>query len=314
MHPRWTGLTRRSGTRQTSASRFSGSVAIVTGGASGIGRAIGEQLVAAGAHVVLADIDGKRADHAVEALTRRNTAAFGSISAAALDVCDAAAVLRLVDDVVDQHGRLDMMFNNAGIVLGGNTHEMTRQQWDRIIDVNLNGVVNGVLAAYPVMVAQRHGHIVNTASMAGLAPSVMVAPYSATKHAVVGLSTALRPEAARFGVDVTVLCPGAVDTPILDSPGPDDSTPETSPRQPPTLTLTGRQYMAVIGLTPIPAERFARTALRGIARRRSVVVAPRSAQAIWYLQRITPGLVDRVGRRTAGKIATELDRLRTTPA
>lgn len=286
--------------RRMRTTQFRGSVVIVTGGASGIGRAISAELFAVGAHVVIADSDGAGADATAHALAQRGTPASGSIKAAVLDVCDGDAVRRLVDDVVAEHGRLDLMFNNAGIVIGGSTHEMTREHWDRIIDVNLNGVVNGVLAAYPVMVAQRRGHIINTASMAGLAPAVMVAAYSATKHAVVGLSSALRPEAAMFGVNVSVLCPGAVDTPILDDP-PSDITPLASP------TLTGREYMAVVGLTPMSADRFARTALRGIAGKKAVIVAPASAKALWHLQRLAPGVVDRVGRTTARKIASQVE-------
>ena len=159
---------------------------------------------------------------------------------------DAVAVQALVDEVAVRHGRLDFMFNNAGIVIGGRTDEMSREHWDRVIDVNLKGVVNGVVAAYPLMVSQGHGHIVNTASTAGLAPAVLVAAYSASKHAVVGLTGALRPEAARFGVRVSVMCPGAVDTPILDAGPPADLPPLTSP------VMTGREYMAAVGLRRFP--------------------------------------------------------------
>jgi NAD(P)-dependent dehydrogenase (short-subunit alcohol dehydrogenase family) len=215
-------------------------------------------------------------------------------------VRDGSAVQALVDEVAGRHGRLDVMFNNAGIVIGGRTDEMSRDHWDRVIDVNLKGVVNGVVAAYPLMVSQGHGHIVNTASGAGLAPAVLVAAYSASKHAVVGLTGALRAEAAMFGVRVTVLCPGAVDTPILDAPPPPDLPPLA------TAVMTGREYMAAVGLEPIPTERFVRVALRGIARNRGMIVTPASAKAVWFLQRLSPGLVERVGRRTARRITREL--------
>ena len=108
------------------------------------------------------------------------------------------------------------MFNNAGISIGGETEELTLDHWNSIIDVNIRGVVHGVHAAYPVMVRQGSGHIVNTASMGGLMAAGLLTSYVMTKHAVVGLSLALRSEAAAHGVGVTAVCPSAVDTPILD--------------------------------------------------------------------------------------------------
>jgi NADP-dependent 3-hydroxy acid dehydrogenase YdfG len=272
---------------------------IVTGGAAGIGAALAAEMVGNGAHVVLADRDTERVEATCAALAIPVTGG-GSARAVTLDVRDASAVRELVADVGARHGRLDFMFNNAGIVIGGRTDEMTVEHWQRVLDVNLQGVVNGVAAAYPVMVKQGHGHIVNTASTAGLAPAVLVAAYSASKHAVVGLSGALRPEAALYGVRVSVLCPGSVDTAILDNPPPPDLPALATP------VLTGREYMAAVGLKPIPADRFAHAALRGVARNRAVIVAPASARAVWYLQRLAPSLVERVGRRTARRINRDL--------
>ena len=108
------------------------------------------------------------------------------------------------------------MFNNAGIAWGGDTELLTLDQWNAIIDVNIRGVVHGVTAAYPVMLRQGHGHIVNTASMAGLTAAGQITSYVMTKHAIVGLSLALRSEAVPRGVGVLAVCPGAVETPILD--------------------------------------------------------------------------------------------------
>jgi NAD(P)-dependent dehydrogenase (short-subunit alcohol dehydrogenase family) len=262
-----------------------GKAAVVTGGASGIGRALAALLAEAGADVVLADLDGPGAEAAASAIG-------GSARGVALDVRDAEAFAALVADVVDRHGRIDLLCNNAGVVLGGRTHELTAAHWRHVLDVNLQGVVNGVLAAYPTMVAQHGGQIVNTASTAGLAPAPMVVAYSASKHAVVGLSLALRPEAAREGVKVNVVCPGAVDTPILDGATVDGLAPL------PSSTLTGREYMKLLGLRPVAADRFARLALRGILADRAVIAVPASARAVWTLQRTAPGLVERAGRRT----------------
>ena len=136
--------------------------------------------------------------------------------AARLDVTDAAAVQAVVDEVVSRAGRLDLMFNNAGICWGGDTELLTLDQWNAIIDVNIRGVVHGIAAAYPLMLRQGHGHIVNTASMAGLTAAGQITSYVTTKHAVVGMSLALRSEAVPRGVGVLVVCPAAVETPILD--------------------------------------------------------------------------------------------------
>src|SRR6202047_2109688 len=168
---------------------FEGKQAIVTGAGSGIGAALCRALVSAGATVVCTDIDGDAA--------QRTAAALGANARfARIDVPDAAGVQGAVDEVVDRAGRLDLMFNNAGIVWGGDTELPTLDQWNAIIDVNIRGVVHGVAAAYPVMIRQGHGHIVNTASMAGLAATGLLTSYVMSKHAVVGLSLALRSEAA----------------------------------------------------------------------------------------------------------------------
>jgi NAD(P)-dependent dehydrogenase (short-subunit alcohol dehydrogenase family) len=219
-----------------------------------------------------------------------------------LDVRDAPAVSAAVHDVVERHGRLDLLVNNAGISMGGPTHELSAVHWDRIIDINLRGVVHGVLAAYPLMVVQGHGHIVSTASGAGLAAPPLVVPYATTKHAVVGLSLGLRPEAARRGVRVSVLCPGAVETPILDA-RPDADLPRTA-----STPVSAREYLTALGQRPMPAEAFAQQAVRQIARNRSVIIVPRSAKAFWYLQRLSPATVQRLGRAMTRRVERKLVR------
>ena len=189
---------------------FDGGVAIVTGAASGIGRAISEALAQRGCQVVLADIEFDDAEAAAAQIREKG----GRASARHLDVCDFAAVSELVTETMEKLGRIDYIFNNAGIVVAGEVANYTIDAWQRVIAVNLGGVVNGVQAAYPAMIRQGFGHIVNTASMAGLVISAGVG-YTATKYAVVGLSRALRIEAEVRGVRVSVICPGVIRTPIM---------------------------------------------------------------------------------------------------
>jgi len=210
--------------------------------------------------------------------------AAGQVSAAVLDVRDAAAVADLVSRVVAEHGSLDLMFNNAGIAIGGLVEELTLDHWDRVIDVNVRGVVHGVHAAYPVMIRQGHGHIVNTASLAGLVPGPSLAPYAAAKHAVVGMSLSLRAEAAGKGVRVSAICPGFVNTPLLGRVNPDLPQTETGANAAALARRLGRLY---------EADLLAQDVLRGIAANKALIVAPGSARFAWRMARYAPGLTMR---------------------
>lgn len=187
--------------------------AIVTGGASGIGRSLAEELCRRGAPVTVADVDGSLLEETVGELRSRRYLAEG----ARLDVTEFEAVKEVVEDAVRAHGRLDYTFNNAGIVIAGETQDFSHDDWQRVIDTNPYGVVHGVMAAYPLMVEQRSGHIVNTVSLAGLVPATGEISYTTSKYGVVGLSNALRAEAAHYGVKVGAVCPGFIRTPIYES-------------------------------------------------------------------------------------------------
>ena len=259
---------------------FDGGVAIVTGAASGIGRAISEALAQRGCQVVLADIDFGDAEAAAAQIREKG----GRASARHLDVCDFAAVSELVTDTIEKLGRLDYIFNNAGIVVAGDVANYTLDAWHRIIAVNLGGVVNGVQAAYPAMIRQGFGHIVNTASIAGLVISRGVG-YTATKYAVVGLSRALRVEAQVHGVRVSVICPGAIRTPILSGgkhgiflmPFPEDKQREMAARS------AERSH-------PMDVSIFARKVLDQVARNRAIIVVPGWNKIFWWIERASPTL------------------------
>lgn len=261
-------------------------VAVVTGAASGIGHALAVALAARGDIVTLADLDQQGAARIAEDLGSRYP---GPIAATGVDVQDATAVAGLIQSVKDKHGRIDLLFNNAGIAVGGAAEEHTLDHWNRAIDVNLRGVVHGVHAIYPLMLEQGFGHIVNTASLAGLVPAPFKIAYTATKYAVVGLSLALRCDAERHGVRVSVICPGYVDTPLLDNvnPGLPQTThgPQTRER---AIRQQGRLY---------PPDQLARDVLRGIDRNQAVIVAPAASRYAWRLSRYAPSLALRIAIR-----------------
>jgi NAD(P)-dependent dehydrogenase (short-subunit alcohol dehydrogenase family) len=266
-----------------------GASALVTGAASGIGLALSEALVARGARVWLSDVDG---DAAMAAADRLGERAAGAV----LDVRDAVAFGALAARIAEEHGRLDHLFNNAGIGIAGEVHEQPLELWDRIVDVNVRGVMHGITAAYPIMVAQRGGHIVNTASLAGLAPVPLLTAYSMTKHAVVGLSASLRLEAERYGVGVHALCPAAIETPLLDTKGPEDLA---RPGWVPDI----RRYLTRLAGPPYPVAKLAEAALRGVERDRGVIVVPMFGRLGVLLHRIAPGLF---AARVRQGIAAEL--------
>lgn len=253
------------------------STAFITGGASGIGRAVAEELARRGGEVVLADLQFELAEKVASAI--RETG--GKARACKLDVVDFSAFEGLLEDTIKRSGRLDYIFNNAGIGIGGDVALHSIQDWNRIIDVNIHGVVNGVHAAYKIMLRQGFGHIVNVSSMAGLMPAPWVASYGTTKHAVVGLSKSLRVEAAQKGIRVSVLCPGVIRTPML----------------------TGGKYGKMLfdisidellerweKLKPMNVDKFARKALDTIAKNKAIILIPSMWKKYWLISRLSPSL------------------------
>ncbi len=195
------------------ATPFRGAVAIVTGGASGFGRGLAAELARRGARVVVADVDLDGARETASAIA----AAGGEGEARALDVTDEAAFRSLVEDVVSRYGRLDVLVNNAGIGVEGEVAAIPLVHWQKIFAVNFWGVLHGTRAAWAVMLRQRSGHIVNVASLAGLAPMPLGAPYAATKYAVVGLTASVRLEGRDLGIRAKAVCPGFITSRIFEN-------------------------------------------------------------------------------------------------
>jgi NAD(P)-dependent dehydrogenase (short-subunit alcohol dehydrogenase family) len=188
-------------------------VAVVTGAASGIGLAMTEAFVAQGMKVVMADVD----EIALSAQATRLEASGAAVLGVLCDVTDPAAVQALADATVEQFGAAHVLCNNAGIAPAGPMLGVTAEEWQWTVGVNVLGVAYGVTTFGPLMVAQGEGHIINTASQAGLMTTEVLGMYCATKHAVVGLSESLYRELVDSPVGVSCLCPELVSTEIFDA-------------------------------------------------------------------------------------------------
>ena len=246
-------------------------VALVTGGASGLGRALCEQLAADGAFVVVTDINVAGAEQVATTIRQRG----GRAEAVALDISREAEVEQVVGDVVATHGRLDYLFNNAAVAIVGELRDGNVADFRRVVDVNLFGVVHGTMAAYRVMLRQGFGHIVNISSMTGLMPTPILTAYSTTKWAIVGFSTAVRAEAAELGVKVSVACPGLVRTNMGEHNI--------------YWNVRKEDHLAQLPLRwAMEPGQVARGILRGAARNQGIIVFPFSVRAAWWLHRVCP--------------------------
>ena len=189
-------------------------VALVTGAASGIGRASSLILAREGAKMVVSDIDASGAEETLSLIKERG----GDGVFVHADVSKGNDVQELISRAVSTYGRLDCAYNNAGIegYMSGRLHEYPEETWDRLVDINIKGVWLCLKYEIPQMLEQGGGAIVNTASVAGLVGARRLSAYIASKHAVVGLTKAAALEYAQDGIRVNAVCPGTIDTPMLD--------------------------------------------------------------------------------------------------
>ncbi len=269
---------------------YEGAVAIVTGGASGIGKALGQELAARGCEVVLADLQLDMATEVAAKICEQG----GKATACALDVTDADAVELLVKNTFERCQRLDYMFNNAGIALNGKFEDFELKHWRNTIDINLMGVVYGVRAAHKFMSKQGFGHIINTASFAGIFPWPTTIAYTASKHAIVGMSTALRAELAGTGIQVSVLCPGTIMTPMIEK--------GASPERWVGTYSTEKLETFFKGASGMEPDVFSSKALDQVAKNKPIIVLPASYKMLWWINRVSPTLAMGLSQKIYGAI------------
>ena len=259
---------------------FKGKVSIVTGAASGIGKALCEELGRKKAVVVAADINTEGVRKVASKISKDG----GKSIAANLDVSQSEYVAEFINKTANEYGRLDYIFNNAGISVWGEVRDMDLSHWEKVIAVNLMGVVYGTSAAYSLMVKQGFGHIVNIASIAGLIGFPTNISYATSKSAVIGLSRSLRFEGAELGVKVSVVCPGYIDTGIYDA-----ST---------YLRADRKKVIANIKFKMMDVKKAAQLILKGVTRNKAVITFPFYAVLLWWFYRLNPSLLNPFIRKT----------------
>jgi NAD(P)-dependent dehydrogenase (short-subunit alcohol dehydrogenase family) len=238
---------------------FKGKGCVVTGAASGIGYAVSEGLLKAGAVVFMADRDTKTLASSVSQLSAHE----GRVHSMDVDVTKEDQVRKMVEDAASRHGRLDVLFNNAGVGGTAPIEQATMEHWRRIMDINFWGVVYGIHFALPIMRRQGGGHIVTTSSIAGLMPFPFQALYCASKYAVTGLSESLRFELADEGIHFSVICPSEVASRIWGTP------------------ILGERVEVEPPASALPAEDAAKTILAGVADNEGIIALPDNARQLW---------------------------------
>jgi short-subunit dehydrogenase len=263
---------------------FKNKVTLITGASSGIGESIALALAREGAKLELVARDRER----LESVRDLCVAMGAEVTLHFADVAEEAQMLAVADDVHARHSAIDVLINNAGVVMGGFSWEVETSDWRRLLDINVMGVVHGIRAFVPKMLERRQGgHVVNISSVSGLFGTRGMGTYSASKFAVVGLSESLRMELHRHKIGVSVVCPGYVNTPIQSKVKMVGvlSSDEARARVAKEFTKTN--------LTP---EAVAERTLKAIRKNEFIAAIGREAVVVRVLKRWAPSLLERAMR------------------
>ena len=253
---------------------FRGKVVVVTGAGSGIGRATALAFAREGADLVIADVNGDR----LAIVSAEIEAAGARVMSMKVDVSKRSEVDELAGTVIAERSRVDIVMNNAGVAIGGPFVETPIEEFEWIFSVNFWGVLYGIKAFLPHMMARKYGHIVNTSSLAGLCAMPGLSAYSSTKFAVAGLSEALRAELKEHGIGVTTVCPGVIDTRVVA-----DGRMHLDERSRANRSAVVEFYRRF----GWPPERVAKAVLNAVRMDRSVVPVGPEAWLQWFAKRLS---------------------------
>lgn len=262
--------------------KIAGKRALITGAASGIGRAIALRLAAAQVNLFLVDID----EVGLERVKKETVSLGADTVTQRCDISSADDLQNSVATAIDLWAGVDILVNNAGITYHGMTHLMPEEEWDRLLAINLHGPLNLTRALLPSLLARPEAHVLNVCSVLGLAGMPRVNAYCTAKFGLVGFSESLRAEYARNGLGVTALCPGFAETNLFSAAKP--PIPGTEPKRPPSIICT----------TP---EKVAKAAERAIVRNKAVVRLEPFSRILFRAKQLCPGVIDRMLRLGASK-------------
>ncbi|MBS0000785.1 MAG: SDR family oxidoreductase, partial [Cyclobacteriaceae bacterium] len=203
--------------------------------------------------------------------------AGGKAFAYTVDITDPKEFSRVIDEIYSREGRIDVLINNAGMSITGEARDMSLDHWRKTIELNLMGSIHGIVLVYSMMAGQGSGQIVNVSSMAGLAPIPLIVPYVTSKYALVGLSRSLRMEGKLLGVKVNLVCPGRLDTTLMDSSE--------------IIQANRESFLARVPFKAVTLDKAVSKILKGMVRNRGVLVFPGYVRWMWWMERYFPGLL-----------------------
>jgi NAD(P)-dependent dehydrogenase (short-subunit alcohol dehydrogenase family) len=252
---------------------FQDKTIVITGGGSGMGRALAIEMACSHASIHILDIDGDRAGETVDLIVKKG----GKAIFYPVDVTDYYQLSVMIESIYSMEGKIDILINNAGMSMTGEVRDLELGHWQRTIGLNLMGTVHGIHTVYPMMVRQGFGQIVVISSMAGLAPIPLIAPYATSKYALVGLSRSLRLEGKDLGVKVNLVCPGRLDTSLLDASE--------------ILNVDREKFLSKVPFSAVPLSKAVGIIVNGMINNRAMILFPAYVRWMWFADRYFPFLL-----------------------